>query len=46
MKAFDHANPTTKDEWFFAFVAANRKLRPEIGERYARPRDLGVQHVE
>lgn len=36
MKAFDHSNPTTKDEWVFAFAAAHQRLRPEIGERYAK----------
>lgn len=35
MKAFDHDKPTNKAEWIFAFAAEYRKLRPEVGERYA-----------
>lgn len=36
MKAFDHDKPANKAEWIFAFTAEYRKLRPEIGERYAK----------
>lgn len=36
MKAFDHNKPVNRAEWIFAFVSAYRKLRPEIGEPYAK----------
>jgi len=42
MKAFDLNKPTTKAEWVFAFMAAYRELRPEIGERYAKTHALSA----
>lgn len=45
MKAFDHDKPTTKAEWVFAFVAAYRKLRPEIGERYAKTHAINAYNT-
>lgn len=36
MKGFDHDKPANRAEWVFAFVSAYRKLRPEIGEPYAK----------
>lgn len=44
MKAFDLDNPASKAEWVFAFVAAYRELRPEIGERYAKTHALSAFH--
>jgi hypothetical protein len=42
MKAFDHDKPANKAEWVFAFMAEYRKLRPEIGERYAKTHALAA----
>lgn len=45
MKAFDHAKPANRDEWVFAFTSEYRKLRPEIGEKYAKVHALQAYGV-
>ncbi len=42
MKSFDHDKPANRSEWVFAFMAEYRKLRPEIGERYAKTHALSA----
>lgn len=45
MKAFDHDKPANRDEWDFAFTSEYRKLRPEIGEEYAKVHALQAYRV-
>lgn len=35
MKPPDRSKRLTRDEWVFLFVTEFRKLRPEVGDRYA-----------